>query len=306
VIYGSEVPFEATFIQLLGRGFQTDGLRVEVINAGVEGYTSYNELHYYLERGRRFDPDLVVVGFVLNDVVNPLLHWTQTGNETLDVPDAAIPNLEYHAEIAVPKYLSQQRRRSWKRRSALFRLLDAKVLRRLENRFPESEQRQVQMSGRYWPTYLTLEDDLSIQVLTNYDSREWRWLRRLFSELQDAVRADGAEFAVIVFPLAYQLEEGYPFLPQDYWRRFCQERSIACLDLLPHLRNHDVGEVFQLRKSGYFDVWHLSEDGHRIVSEKVRSFIEGSFLIDTATVNARRSVRAGGRARLQSRDPVGS
>lgn len=41
---------------------------MEAINAGVGGYSAWQEYEYLRSRGVTLDPDMVVVGFVLNDV----------------------------------------------------------------------------------------------------------------------------------------------------------------------------------------------------------------------------------------------
>ncbi len=43
--------------------------RVEVLNAGVQGYGTREEVALYIFRGRAFSPDAVIVGFFLNDAV---------------------------------------------------------------------------------------------------------------------------------------------------------------------------------------------------------------------------------------------
>ncbi len=47
VTFGTGVPASKTFSHLL----QGELRGVEVTNAGVSGYTTYNELHFFLERG---------------------------------------------------------------------------------------------------------------------------------------------------------------------------------------------------------------------------------------------------------------
>jgi lysophospholipase L1-like esterase len=42
--------------------------RFQVWNAGVPGYATWQELQYLLERGRTFDPDLILIAFLFNDV----------------------------------------------------------------------------------------------------------------------------------------------------------------------------------------------------------------------------------------------
>ena len=44
------------------------GTRFEVWNAGVPGYATWHELAYLVEAGEVFDPDLILVAFLFNDV----------------------------------------------------------------------------------------------------------------------------------------------------------------------------------------------------------------------------------------------
>ena len=75
VTFGTGVSRSETFPKRLERNLRSQGKQVEVINAGINGYTAYNEVHYYLSEMRKFEPDIVVLAVVLNDAVNPRLHW---------------------------------------------------------------------------------------------------------------------------------------------------------------------------------------------------------------------------------------
>jgi lysophospholipase L1-like esterase len=59
-----------TFPAHLERALRMDArlASAEVLNAGVQGYTNYQELVYLRKYGIRFEPDLVGVAFVLNDL----------------------------------------------------------------------------------------------------------------------------------------------------------------------------------------------------------------------------------------------
>jgi hypothetical protein len=46
----------------------------EIINAGIPGYTTYQELEFLKTYGFEMEPDLVVLGFVFNDVYYKYLH----------------------------------------------------------------------------------------------------------------------------------------------------------------------------------------------------------------------------------------
>lgn len=69
--FGLGVDQEAIYPQqlerILNRGESEH--RYTVINAGVGGYNTEQEMKWLKERGLTFEPDVVIVGFVLNDVI---------------------------------------------------------------------------------------------------------------------------------------------------------------------------------------------------------------------------------------------
>lgn len=75
VAFGLGVPVEDTFAMRLQELLRAsgDGRRVEVLNFGVNGYGTVEELHLYEKRVKALSPDLVLVSFVLNDPFPPKL-----------------------------------------------------------------------------------------------------------------------------------------------------------------------------------------------------------------------------------------
>lgn len=266
VAFGAHVPPARTFPNQLEARL---GGAVEVLNASVSGYTTYNEVHYYLDEGRRFEPDLVILTFVLNDAVNPRLHWNYTREHIEDIPPAAIPNPAYDREHVLP-ILEARRYPAAKLGSELVGLVDRR-LKRLARR--DTEEARSDAAG--WPTFLTAEDSISVTTLTDADSPEWRWLRALFDRLRDAVERDGARLVVVPIPLAYQLAAGYPYRPQDVLAEHCRERGLSCPDPLPAFREHAGEELFVGRDetSGDEDVWHLTDRGHELVATELERFL---------------------------------
>jgi lysophospholipase L1-like esterase len=67
----TQVPLEETFPRLLEQRLtdRTPARRIDVINAGVVGYSTDQELLYVREHGVRYEPNLVVLTFFANDVV---------------------------------------------------------------------------------------------------------------------------------------------------------------------------------------------------------------------------------------------
>ena len=65
--YGDCVAGEAVFHQRIERELRAEGVQVKCINAGVPGYNSVQELALLREIFDQYKPDLVVLGYVMND-----------------------------------------------------------------------------------------------------------------------------------------------------------------------------------------------------------------------------------------------
>ena len=272
VAYGARVRRREAFPERLEASL---GGRFEVVNAAVSGYTAWNQARWLEERGAAFAPDLVLVAACLNDVVDPLPHWAR-GVPVLDeIPAEAIPNPEYHARKIAPLV----RWRAWKVRlgehSALLRRVASRLLPRLEPWLPfaAGPPPLLRAGGREWPAHLTIEDDIALDVLLDADSPEWRWLRGQYDALAATASARSARIAIVLFPLAYQMDPAYPFLPQALFRRYCAERGLACLDLLPDLR------AASAREELWIDDWHPSARGHAVAAAAIERFLAASALL---------------------------
>ena len=277
VAYGSSVPRQDTFANRLERISARQLGPVEVINTGVMGYTPYNELQYYLHRGKDFGAGVVIVAFCMNDVANPRLHWGDAPG--VKFPPEAIPNQVYDRDHILPRVRQLQAEEEARRKSstaASSRLLSQSrlyiSLRRGIDRLVRPKSKNPADTKKI-PTYVTGEDTLSIEVLLDRNSPEWRWLASTYDRLQEAVRAQGASLVIVVFPIAYQLDAGYPFFPQDRILDYCRERAIPCLNLLPSFKRHRKEDIFVLDKEGHDDIWHLTDYGHELSATEIQKFL---------------------------------
>ena len=66
--FGWGVAEEDTFLKVVERRLRAAGRRVRVMNAAVPAWHSSQSLHYLLREGLRFEPDLVVMSFFMDDV----------------------------------------------------------------------------------------------------------------------------------------------------------------------------------------------------------------------------------------------
>ncbi len=276
VAYGVGVPFKAAFPQRLEDLLAMQYDDVAVLNSAVSGYTPYNQLQQYVSRDREIPVDIVVVAFAMNDIVDPELHWNYTEDAIENIPPEAYPNLRYHEERVAP-ILDARRRDREQGSTELGRLVRSAI--NVKN-ITDQEASYTVVDGRRWPTYITGEDTISIEALTDYDSPEWVWLRGMYDRLAGEVASDGARLVIVVLPLAYQMDAGYPFLPQSLFARYCEERSLTCLDLLPAFRERGGEALFLGERQGYVDIWHLSERGHDVVAAELHAFIEQHDLME--------------------------
>lgn len=90
---GYEVRAEDTFSAVLERTLRAEGMDVEVLNAGVSGYSTA-EAALYLERELlRYEPDLVLVSFYGNDLVDNARAglFRLDGDRLVQIADSYVP-----------------------------------------------------------------------------------------------------------------------------------------------------------------------------------------------------------------------
>ena len=275
VAYGVGVQFEDGFPQRLEALLATRHDDVAVLNSAVSGYTPYNQLQQYVSRDREIPVDIVIVAFAMNDIVDPELHWNYTEDAIENIPPRRTRTSGTTRSTWYPSSKPAEGERE-QGGTELGRLVRSAV--NVKN-ITEQEASYTVVDGRRWPTYITGEDTISIEVLTDYDSPEWVWLRGMYDRLADEVASDGAQLVIVFLPLAYQMDAEYPFLPQSRFARYCEEGSLICLDLLPAFRERGGETLFLGEQPGYIDIWHLSERGHNVVAAELLAFLEQHDLI---------------------------
>lgn len=265
VAYGTGVPRSEAFPQRMHRLLAQRGLGIEVINCGVPGYSTYNEVELYRNIAARLQPDLVVLAFCLNDIVSPRLHWATAGyalGADDSIPQSAIPDPDHDRDHVRPMIAARTRmldQRSFLTRSLFVSaLFDALVSC---THPPASERLKLDT------TALAFEDSTSIKTLLSDASPQWRWLMKRIAELDQDVSDNGAKLIVLFFPLAYQMDRGYSHSPQHRLTNACTVAAIPSIDMLPILDAHPKSTVFRLSAAEYYDIWHLTSRGHEVVAE---------------------------------------
>lgn len=118
---GYEVEVEDCFSSVLERELRAAGIDVEVLNAGVSGYSNAEECLLLEREMFAYDPDVVVVSYYVNDSVDN----TRTGLFALDENDQLVQVGESYVPLGpVADFLNRSRVATWlSERSNLFALL---------------------------------------------------------------------------------------------------------------------------------------------------------------------------------------
>ena len=237
-VYGA-VPPEENFLRVAERALNENSeWPVDVLLAGVPGWSTENQLGYLKDKGLALNPDLVVVNFFV-------------GNDVTGIPvrGRIIRGQVYPTTSPLPV-------RNLLRKSQLFVMFESLVLRGMMARARGGEHAQAR--GEDAPVndmYLKIVDQNLPVYLRNPDGRTealWTEAEGYLEGIDDACRAAGIPWLLVLIPAEMQvdlevrfqvlaglglLENDYDFLhPQRRLARWAQSRQVPLLDLLYVLR----------------------------------------------------------------------
>lgn len=260
----------------------SSGSPYEVINGGTHGYGTDQEYLFFLEEGRRYQPDVVVLFFYSNDLPDNLssaqkpFFEEQSGG--LALRNSPVPPPPAGKEVRRPSYA-----RRW-----LMPFRGSYALRLLGRRIENASPRLHRLLARFGVVEAarTEEDDVPPRFLP-YGGREygpqkrkmWKPTFALIEALANAVRAAGARLVVFYVPARFEVDDAAWELTLARWKmdaagwradrvflvlqEGCGERGIELVDPRAALRLAESSG-----QPAYFVADpHWSEVGHRIAAE---------------------------------------
>jgi hypothetical protein len=227
------------------------GRPVETVNSGVGGWSPWQQYGYLRREGFRYQPDLLVVGFVLNDVT-----------ETL----ALIPfgGQDYGWDLArtARSWLD-----GWLSRSALVSFArEGFAVFRFGSQVFLGAQRYEAEEIRWFATH---PRDESLR-------RAWAIAFESLGKIFSAASERRIPAALLLFPFAFQLSlPGGAAGPQDMVRSFAEARGVPVLDLLPILaaEARAGGELASPGGGLFLDPSHLSVRGSQVAAAAIVEFL---------------------------------
>lgn len=228
---------------------QRPGSQVTFINAGVEGIGTKDEIDILIENGLAIAPDVVVLGFYLNDS-NP--------------PDRLASVLANPGVIRSHSVLAQTIYRAYK------------MYQYRKGQLPE-----IDMYGwtRVTPPpdlYASRESLLAYAKVAEKDwgaawnPESWNLIDRQLARLRAIADDHGFKVVVLVFPVKYQVYAHYhEDAPQMEMAALADKYGFEFLDLLPVLRKHNTSQ-------NLFGDWcHPTDRGYAIIGQAL-----GQFMLD--------------------------
>lgn len=311
---GLRVPMDAAFINLLEQTLRrADGRGVEVLNAGVGGWGTDQQLLFYREIGHRYAPDLVLLAFFPgNDVMNNslaleaenfgsvykpfflleegalTLHNFPVGSEELGpshLPAAAAAEPAAAAAEPAPS--------PWPgllARSALYRYLTPRLrvatpalavkLAAWGLMAPGVETRNAAQG----PDYIPLAFGVYRRPPAPVWEEAWTLTAALLQALDAEVTAQGSQLAVILLPAQEQVEAAawartlatFPAMQAQAWEVDAPNRRLApLLDELgiPHLDLLPAFRGWQGRSLFFPIDRHWNEQGHALAAAQIGQWL---------------------------------
>lgn len=285
-----QIPEAETFPKLLETQLQQQfpQTKFEVINAGVVGYGTDNELAYFTHEGYRYQPDLVVLAFFVGNDITDNMRYSLYKLENGQLISVKVPPRE---NIGVPP---------WRQEGSIFRntrnflyvnsrlysvsieLLTLSAIQKI----PPVASLLISM-GFVEITQPTVNIG-NIYALHHVPEEAWTMTEVLISQLNQEIEADGSQLLVVILPdesevdeekrkeivasQAYlQEEQGVTkFQPTAQMADILEQQGILYLHLLPALQEYQnkTGESLYYKFDG-----HWVPAGHHVASQAIVDYM---------------------------------
>jgi hypothetical protein len=250
ITWGDYLQAEEVYVERAERRLAQElpGRRVLVVNAGVGDIGLREELDILEEKGLSLAPDVVAVGFYLNDSRPPWGFPAEVGNPGW---------LRRRSLLADGIYRAAKLRR-WMRQQGEERFAWMDAFAKLDWANDRTKFERLVSLARYdWGAAWT--DDA------------WVVLGRELDRLKELAQRHGFRVTIVAFPVSFQVYA--KFLEDAPQRRMAGEaaaRGFAFLDLLPLLRARAGEDLF-------FDQCHPREETNDLIGTELARFLRETY-----------------------------
>lgn len=267
VTFGFGVRLEETYVkrleQRLNAGLDQSPARVEVVNAGIPGTGILSYLQFLESKGRMLQPDLILVGIVLNDIFD------------YDAVFAPVETQERKVTLV-------ERLRPINRAMLLHSHLYLLVYTRVKSVLYSSGVVDINEAYDF--------DFLTVQPPSEAQARAWVSSLKRLGRLIEATKRLRVPVVLVVFPMEFQLDveslelyrhelgleidaRAVEGIPQQRLAEFARTQNVPLVDLLPRFRGSRSEALF-LRTQGWLDWAHPSAAGHNLAADEILTVLE--------------------------------
>jgi hypothetical protein len=248
----------------------------EVINMGIPGYGVEQEFNVLNQYALRFAPDIIVVGFFLDDFLSKdlfAISWEKFPFK--DLPVCLMqPEMIELKEYLFNFFLSAQR--FLRSHSILYNFVAQKI----------KTTRQLEWFREGLAERGIMKSDLPFSIAASLSLKkkdQWNFTENALIQMGKICESRNIKLAVVIIPEKSQVyKKFWPFiiakygidiedlfLPNRYIKKVCEKNNISALDLLPEFKSHaELGEEL------YFDYDpHWNSHGHELAANLVRDFL---------------------------------
>lgn len=249
VPFGLMVPRDETFPKQLEKLLNTETPgRFEVLNLSVTGYNITQIAETLRARGMKYDPDLVIYAYVLNDPAG----------------------MELNNELSLLKMMKRDAEDHWKRRASrgVDRWLSHSKLYLLLRH---------SLAQPYQPREPEVLDVFDLSRLSDGFVRElhdrpktWKSAEDGMASIASAAGAKSVPVLVTIFPVRSK-REGYTL--SDIHAKvgaLAKEDGCRVLDLAPAFQE----DIAAGNEDLFLDYYHLTAHGHRVAAEAVKAYLD--------------------------------
>ncbi len=250
---GSEVDDRETFTWLMQEKLDS----IEVINLGVYGYSTAQELFALKKFAMRYDPDIVLVMTMTNDFTDNLLNFSAFGpsprytlkDDSLvleDTDDSAAEKVFKEINLPVPalKFFHQHSYLYYALNQFIYQRLNAEKIEKIIN----NERKEL-----------------------NRQDQEYLYLQ-IINKMKQVCDRSGVEFWVFfVYPQKQLLDDEHS--PSSTLEEQMAKMGINVVDLFPFLRSKELNNPTD-KSLYYVEDFHWNTRGHKYVAELLSEWIK--------------------------------
>jgi len=260
VAFGYRLPFDDTLGAQLQRELDArTGRPHTVLNGGVEGYNSQNQLAWLRSYGWALDPDEIVVVFNLNDydygpVMGP--NGILTTDRTQRVSTWSLANIsDFYVLLR------------WLGKLGAHTLTTPSDTSSAEG----EDSSEPAAGGQRFDKFDRYVSLLRKQYYAKPSDGRWEDMVDALRGMRDDAAEHGVPLWIVIVPDGDQVGVDEPDLvPQERLAQICRDEDLRCIDLLPSFQLHEGDTPL------FIDIMHPNAIGHEIVARELAIRLEGA------------------------------